>query len=192
MRPLPEGKFHYLFGDDFLVAPIHEDKSTRTVALPPGRWRYFFDDQEPLQGPMRLTRDFPPDEYPVFVRDGAVVPLRVSRPYTGFGDRDSAEFVTWLIYPSGKSEFTLSIPETHPTPEATTVKVDSSSALRIEVSGKKQPHLLRIFAKEAPSSVVLDSQPLVEGSAWNYDLKDHRLVIRNRTYAEGKYVISWR
>ena len=47
-------KFHYMFGGDFLVAPIHEDRLTRTVSLPSGRWRYLFDDRELLQGPARL------------------------------------------------------------------------------------------------------------------------------------------
>ena len=42
MRPLRLGRFHYLFGDDFLVAPIHQDSLTRTVQLPAGEWRYPF------------------------------------------------------------------------------------------------------------------------------------------------------
>jgi len=101
LRPLREGKFHYLFGDDFLVAPIHEDKLTRAVSLPPGEWRYLFDDHEVLHGPGQITRDFPLDEFPVFVREGSIVPLKVTSGYTGFGDRGSAEFTTWLIYPKG-------------------------------------------------------------------------------------------
>src|SRR5438552_10699105 len=88
MRPLAQGKFHYLFGGDFLVAPIHEDGITRTVSLPPGQWRYLFDDRDVLKGPAAVTRDFPLDEFPVFVREGAVVPLKVKRPYTGLGDQD--------------------------------------------------------------------------------------------------------
>src|ERR1043166_4110572 len=135
MRPLAEGKFHYLFGDDILVAPIHEDKLTRTVALPSGKWRYLFDDHAVVQGPAQLTRDFPLDEYPVFVREGAVVPLKVTRPYTGFGDRDSAEFMTWLIYPAGQSGFTLWHPESHPKPEATAVKVAAGGPIKNEFSG---------------------------------------------------------
>ncbi|HUW62820.1 MAG TPA: TIM-barrel domain-containing protein, partial [Candidatus Bathyarchaeia archaeon] len=37
-RPI-KGKYHYLFGDDFLVAPIYQDSLTHTVQLPRGRWR---------------------------------------------------------------------------------------------------------------------------------------------------------
>ncbi len=191
MRPLADGKFHYLFGDDFLIAPIHEDKLTRTVSLPPGGWRYLFDDREVLQGSQQLTRDFPLDEFPVFVRDGAIVPLKVKRPYTGFGDQDSAAFTTWLIYPKGRSEFTLWHPESHPKPEATTVKVDSGPALKIEFSGKHAPHILRILAKGKPAHITLDGENLPEGYAWRFDAKEQRLIIRTRDYTNGTYLIAW-
>ncbi len=192
MRPMADGKFQYLFGDDFLVAPIHEDKLTRTVSLPTGGWRYLFGDREVFQGPQQLTRDFPLDEFPVFVRDGAIVPLKVARPYTGFGDKDSADFTTWLIYPNGKSEFTLWNPETHPKPESTTVKVDSGASLTIEFSGKHAPHILRIFSKDKPNTITLDGQSIPEGDAWKFDAPDRKVIIKTHDYTQGKYVISWR
>ena len=192
IRPVSEGKFQYLFGDDFLVAPIHEDKLTRTVALPPGEWRYLFSDRELLEGPAQVTRDFPLDEFPVFVREGALVPLKVTRSYTGFGDNESAEFTTWLIYPHGTSEFTLWHPESHPKPEKTTVKVDSSESLRIEFVGKHEPHILRVFAKQRPVGITLDGENLPEGDAWGFDAKANRLVIKTRIYVGGTYQISWR
>ncbi len=198
MQPLAEGKFHYLFGGDFLVAPIHEDKLTRTVSLPAGQWRYWFDDREILQGPARITRDFPLDEFPVFVREGAVVPMKIKRSYTGLGDQTSAEYTTWLLYPKGKSEFTLFHPETHPKPEQTKVKVDSGESLKIEFTGKHEPHILRIFAKQKPSAVTLDNKKLPEATtgdgngAWSYDAQQEHLVIKTRDYVEGVYLISWR
>lgn len=191
MRPWSGGKFHYLFGNDFLVAPIHEDKLTRTVSLPPGQWRYLFADGEVLPGPTQITREFPLDEYPVFIRDGAVVPLRVTRDYTGWGDRDSAGFTTWLIYPNRRSEFTLFHPESHPQTDSSTVKVDYSATLRIEFSGKKQPHLLRILLKAKPARITLDGNELTEGEEWQFDSSDRRLIIRTQKYAQGVYLISW-
>jgi len=190
IRPLADGEFHYLFGDDFLVAPIHEDKLSRTVSLPPGGWHYLFDDRDVHQGPCQFTRDFPLDEFPVFVRDGAIVPLKVTRPYTGFGDQDSAEFTTWLIYPKGRSEFTLWHPESHPKPEATTVKVDSGPALKIEFSGKHAPHILRILANEKPASISLDDKNLPEGHAWRFEADSRRIIIKTRDYAQGTYLIK--
>jgi alpha-glucosidase (family GH31 glycosyl hydrolase) len=192
LRPQAEGKFQYLFGNDFLVAPIHEDKFTRCVSLPPGRWRYLFKDGELLQGPQLLTREFPLDEFPVFIRDGAIVPLRVTRPYTGFGAQDSAGFTTWLIYPHGRSEFTLWHPEGHPRPEATTVKVDSGQSLSIEFTGVHEPHILRVLFNEKPASVTLDGQDLPEGAAWQYDAAAQRIIIKTRQYVQGRYLIGQR
>jgi alpha-D-xyloside xylohydrolase len=192
MRPLANGKFHYLFGEDFLVAPIHQDKLTRTVTLPPGRWRYWFDDREVLKGPQQVTRDFPLDEFPVFVRDGALLPMKITRHYTGMGDQDSAEFTTWLIYPNGHGEFTLWHPETHPKPETTTVKVEDGPSLGIRFSGQRSPHILRIFATEKPVSILLDGRTLPEGDAWKFDATQQRIIVKTRDYAQGTYVISRR
>jgi alpha-D-xyloside xylohydrolase len=179
-----------MFGKDFLVAPIHENKLSRKVSLPPGAWRYLFDDRDVLQGPRQFTREFPLDEYPVFVRDGAVVPLKVTRPYTGFGDQDSAEFTTWLIYPNGRSKFTLWHPDSHPDPEDTTVEVESGSELRIQFSGKHTPHILRVAAKTKPARISLDGQDLPEGNAWEFEAEARRIIITTRDYAHGTYLIQ--
>ena len=127
----------------------------------------------------------------MFVREGAVVPLKVNRPYTGFGDRDSAGFTTWLIYPASQRQITLWHPEGHPKPEATTVKVAAAGSIKIEFSGKHEPHLLRISTKDKPSRVSLDGKDLPEGAEWKFDAKDQRLTIKTREYNEGKYQIAF-
>ena len=185
MRPV-EGDFHYLFGDDFLVAPIHEDSLSRTVTLPPGRWRYLFDDAAVIEGPTRLTREFPLEEYPVYVRDGAVIPLNVSRAYTGFGDRASEGFLTWAVYPNETSAFTVHHPDGR---GATTATVAQGQDLAVTLTGEKTPHILRVLLDRKPQQVTLDSAPLAEGDAWRYDAADRRLWITTREYAEGNYLV---
>ncbi len=189
MRPEAQGRFHYRFGNELLVAPIYADQLDWTVSLPPGRWRYLFHDDEVVSGPAQVRREFPLDEYPVFVRDGAVIPLKVTRPYTGFGDTNSAGSTTWLVYPNGNSRFTLWHPETHPQPEQTTLRVDSGASLKLEFTGKHEPHILRIFSRNKPTRVVLDGAELAEGEAWQFDAARRRLIIRTRDYAQGSYEI---
>ncbi|KAA3660160.1 MAG: glycoside hydrolase family 31 protein, partial [Calditrichaeota bacterium] len=104
------GKYHYFFGDAFLIAPIYRDTLSHTVQLPPGKWRYFFDDSRIFTGDQTIEKEFPLDEYPVFVREGAIIPLNVERSYTGFGDRASHGYTTVLIYPDTLNQFTLSDP----------------------------------------------------------------------------------
>jgi alpha-D-xyloside xylohydrolase len=189
MRPLGQGKFHYLFGNELLVAPIYADRLDWTISLPPGCWRYLFHDEEVLSGPAQFRRAFPLDEFPVFVREGAVIPLKVTRPYTGFGDTNSAGYTTWLVYPDGKSQFTLWHPESHPNPEKTTLMVDSGAPLKIEFSGQHEPHILRILLQTKPARVLLDGAELLEGEAWQYDAVHRWLIIKTREYAQGRYEI---
>jgi alpha-D-xyloside xylohydrolase len=193
MRPCDDGEFHYRFGEDFLVAPIHADSPRREVSLPEGRWRYFFRPTEAsLAGPVRLTREFPLDEYPVYLREGALVPLNVTRAYSGLGDRESSGWRTWLVNPGADGRFTLWHPETHPEPEATTVSMTAGDPLRVTFSGRREPHLLRVITGNRPRSVVRDGRELAEGADWSFEQERGVLVVRTRDYERGEYRISWR
>jgi alpha-glucosidase (family GH31 glycosyl hydrolase) len=180
-----QGDFHYLFGDDFLVAPIHEDSPRRKVHLPAGKWRYLFDDGAVIEGPATIDRDFPLDEFPVYVREGAIVPLEVSRAYSGLGDRDSTGLVTWNIYPADGSQFTLH----HPGGTSTTLSVRQQNGWTITLAGTPQPHLLRVYLPAEPQAVQLDGKPLVQGTDWRYDAPGHRLWIRTPQAIGGRYEI---
>lgn len=75
----------FLLGNDLLVAPVLDDEMrtvTRRVYLPAGRWHRFDTtgrDQDGtgtvVDGPCVVTLDVPIDEMPVFVRDGATIPM---------------------------------------------------------------------------------------------------------------------
>ncbi|MCX5757106.1 MAG: glycoside hydrolase family 31 protein [Candidatus Hydrogenedentes bacterium] len=187
-RPLDKGKYHYLFGDDFLVAPIYRDSLTNTVVLPPGRWHYLFNDTESISGPVTLTRDFPLDEFPVYIRDGAVIPMNVSRAYTGFGDQESQGYVTWAIYPNGSNAFTCHNPDKSGT---TSVRVaQKEGALDIAFEGVQKPHILRILMPAKPKTVQLDGKDLIEAGDWHYEAKDQRLWIKTKSYSSGQYRIT--
>ena len=193
MRPLAEGGFHYLFGDDFLVAPIHSDSPRRDVRLPAGEWRYLFRPAvEAIKGPARISRDFPLDEYPVFLRAGALVPLNVTRDYTGLGDPASAGFRTWLINPDADGRFTLWQPESHPDPQSTTVTMQEGNPLRIAVSGRAEPHVLRVIMAEQPARVTRDGRELAEGADWSFDAPRGALVIRPAAGINSSYEITRR
>ena len=187
-RPL-KGKYHYLFGDDFLVAPIYQDSLINAVILPDGRWRYFFRDSELHVGPVTFAKEFPLDEYPVYVREGAIIPLKVTRSYTGLGDEGSSDYLTFLIYPSEHSSFTLYDPKDNQT---TTVRVDKDEeSVSVGFSGTKKAHILRLFSPEEPVTVVLDGKPLSRGERWRYRMNDKHLLIKTETYSGGDYQIGY-
>ncbi len=65
----------YLFGPDLLVAPVWRvGQRQRTVYLPRGKWRNYFDRSQKFRGRRTITVDVPLGDIPVFVRAGAKVP----------------------------------------------------------------------------------------------------------------------
>src|SRR5262249_2913644 len=65
----------YLFGPDLLVAPVWKSgQRQRTVYLPRGTWRDFFDPKRRLRGPRTITVDVPLDAIPLYIRGDAEVP----------------------------------------------------------------------------------------------------------------------
>ena len=191
-RPLQvpvKGKYEYLFGDDFLVAPIYRDSPVREVVFPRGRWHYLFADSSTILGPTRVTWSFPLDQFPVFVRDGALVPLNVTRSYTGFGDERSTGFMTWLVYPAASGRFTRYDPGLS---DSTSVEMhQKGTVLTLEFSGKHEPHILRIHTEHAPEKVELDGRELREGESWWYHPRSRKLIVRCEQYTRGRYRITW-
>jgi alpha-glucosidase (family GH31 glycosyl hydrolase) len=177
--------YHYLFGEDILVAPIVAPGGEATVALPEGRWRYWFDDGEVLTGPTSFTRSFPLDEYPVYVREGAIIPMQISRDYTGIGDTTWDGLITFNIYPGTDHEFDYYDTATR---ALLSIEVRMKSALQIHLEGEGQPCLLRAFLSEAPESISLNDKEL-DSASWHYDSKSRRLVIPNPDGLVGRYTV---
>ena len=186
-RPLGRD-FQYMFGDYLLVAPIFRDVEQWTVRLPKGRWYYFFNDSLVFDGPQEVTMSVPLDQYPVFVRGGAIVPVAVQRPYTGLGDEESAGFTTLLIYPEGVSEFQLALPDGKG--EITIQVRETQGELAIDLNGARVPHILRVHLDHPPRSVFLDGEELPAGVRWRYDSAHCKLIVRTPQYDRGEYRVS--
>lgn len=114
MRPLVYNYFddenvyditdEFLFGDEILVAPVHEENvSERSVYFPKGFW-YDMDYGYKYEGGKSCMIYAPQNRIPVFIRAGAVIPTSEQIYNTSELDRSalSAE-----IYPYEKSEFTV-------------------------------------------------------------------------------------
>lgn len=182
-----KGKYHYLFGDNFLVAPIYKDQLSNKIKLPEGNWRYFFNDKKVLKGPATFDQEFPLDEYPVYIREGAIVPLDIKRDYTRLGTKESEGYLTWLIYPDEKNEFTVHHPDKS---GSTTLRVNNQSdKVEISLDGVKKPHILRIHMPIAPRTIELDGVVLADTAYCYFDPQTEKLRIKTSTYQEGHYTI---
>ncbi len=82
------GDWRFRVGRAFLVAPITEAGGVRDVELPSdARWYdWWRPGSEPLQGRLDAYDVGDPGRVPLFVREGAIVPLSVSSTVTGFLD----------------------------------------------------------------------------------------------------------
>jgi alpha-glucosidase (family GH31 glycosyl hydrolase) len=170
-RPV-DGKYHYLFGDNLLVAPIYKDELENEIHLPEGQWRYWFDDKEVITGSQTFTKKFPLEEFPLYIKEGAIIPLNVQRTYTGIGDSTSANYLTWLIYPKGKSEFTVY--DTKDQTPTTLIVEQQGDEIHLRFKGKKVTSLFRIHSAVRPKKVLVDG---VE-KTFQYDAKKQRLTLK--------------
>ena len=65
-------KDEYLFGPDFLVAPVVDEGTQRPVYLPPGEWLDYWTGK-PVGGGKVVVAEAPAEVIPVWVRAGAVI-----------------------------------------------------------------------------------------------------------------------
>ncbi len=93
----------YMWGDQFLVAPVYEkDAKVRNVYLPPGEWWDFWTSAR-LTGARTFSRPVDLETLPLFVKAGAIVPLDPIRQFSG---EEVSEPITLRIYPGADGRFT--------------------------------------------------------------------------------------
>ena len=190
MRPQAQGKFHYLFGNELLVAPIYADKLDWTVSLPPGRWRYLFHDDEVTSGPGTGPARLPARRIP------GVCPRRRGHPAEGH----PALHGIWRHQFSGFHHL-AGLPgrqePVHPVASGITSQTGEDHAgrgLRPDRSNSNSRASTSLTSSASslqskPARVVLDGTELAEGDSWQFDAAHQRLIIKTRDYAQGRYEI---
>jgi len=94
----------FLLGRDLLVAPIYQPGAThRMVYLPAGTWVDFWTGQR-LEGGRFVVAEAPLERMPLYVRDGAVLPMEP--PVNHTGERDG-KHLTLHVYAGQDGEFRL-------------------------------------------------------------------------------------
>jgi alpha-glucosidase (family GH31 glycosyl hydrolase) len=158
MRPLGEDAaawaddWRYMVGDAILVAPLIDGTGKRDVVLPAGAlWFDWWDQEVALQGGQTLTSYDATDQLhlPMFVREGAIIPMRIEDSSTGLGTAAQADGLTLLVWPSttkttlpvhGEAATTLQVSASRDAAQAE-VKVDAASGklwLRVGIGGPTQ------------------------------------------------------
>jgi alpha-glucosidase (family GH31 glycosyl hydrolase) len=147
--------YRYLLGGAFLVAPLLDGTGKRTVTLPPGRY-YDFYDHTIAEGGSTVAFSDGGDigKIPVFIRQGAIVPLDVVDAANALGDARSEGTITLLVYPGAAlSRFTLR-DEDDSAVELTAQATTTESTLTI--ANAKRAVRARMRSELAPTAVSID------------------------------------
>jgi alpha-glucosidase (family GH31 glycosyl hydrolase) len=161
LRPIGEpaswpGDYRYTLGDALLVAPLLDASGKRSVALPAGsRWFDLWTGAA-LDGGTTTTADFSADrqKLPVYIREGAIIPMNVEDDVTAFGDAGSKGALTVVVFPSaGGSTFPLREDDDAVT---TLDAKQTGTAVEVRLSATPKRALLRIRAEAAPTAATLN------------------------------------
>jgi hypothetical protein len=183
-------------GSELYVPIVTERTSTMTVQLPSGSWIDYWDESRLLTGTLDRYA-VPLGREPIFIRQGALIPMEVERAETGHGTAQSRGSLTVLVYPSGSTSFRYR--EDAFTPWVTFSSTQTESQLTLEASpAPSQPVLYRIGRWDtAPVSVGVEGttvtvnqggtlargadEAAVNGSprsAWYWDARAQRLIVK--------------
>jgi alpha-glucosidase (family GH31 glycosyl hydrolase) len=179
----------YLFGNELLVAPIVQPNAvTREVYLPDGAWFDFWTNARHAGRQTITWTDHDPTHIPLFIRDGAVVPMLLTAVDT-LCDADYVnnpavrtldDGLQVLIYPAGNTSFTLF-------DESDIRCVANDGTVAVTVTTSARPLLLQLH-RPAPASVTRDGAALREAAtaaafdaapeAWRADAQTRMLFVK--------------
>ena len=158
----------YLFGPDLLVAPMLQAGDRRVVTFPDGDWVELWTG-ETIAGPVTREVEAPLARIPVYLRAGALVPVRL-HPSLAWGDGMSADCVHALV---------LTLPATPRAVRvyqsvdeyATVIATPHAEGFTLDLDGSAETRCLLLYGM--PVSGVTVNGDAVE---WHHD--GVRVVIR--------------
>ena len=142
----------YLFGDNFLVAPILDEQDERKVYLPEGQWVDYWD-KSVFTGPKWITCYAPLEKLPLFVRAGSIIPMG---PEISYVDEVPTDPITLDIYPGGRGEFEF-------VDDAETIQFvceETTNGLRVEIGKSRHQYFLQVNNLNKPRAVQVGNQTL--------------------------------
>jgi oligosaccharide 4-alpha-D-glucosyltransferase len=172
----------YLWGPDFLVAPVTEPDAARKDVVFPRKGSVWFDfyTDEPHRGGIIETVATRPDRIPTFVRAGAFVPL--AQPVQSTRDYSTAKLDLHYWHDAGVTRA-----------EGHLYDDDGHTAHAYE-SGKYE--LVRFSSRLADGRLALDIVPETGAAATptarSFDLKVHNVAARPRAVQAGGRPVRFR
>ena len=184
----------YVFGRDLLVAPVLDEGEARTMAFPAGKWTSLWDGKV-VAGPANLKINAPLDMIPVFIKEGAAIPVQLC-PKLQFGESMAPGRIHALVVtsPAEKEEISLPISQNQ---EARVTIQPCEGGFSVGWQNLPETHTLLIYGG-AITAVDLDGKRLPKRTkgeledvrpGWNASAKTNRVCVRlpvDRSWVEIK------
>ncbi len=160
----------HLLGEDIFVKPITGENATVAINLPENNaWFDYWTDSFYEAG-QKIAKTYSEKSYPIFIKAGAIIPLKVDDNVTGHGDGRSKGKQTFLIYPYGNSSTTYH----KPTGDGVSyqdikVSVNKNGTIDFE-SVQKEDCIFLIKSKKKPVNIS-------NAKEWSYDEKTNTIRI---------------
>ncbi|HUS00518.1 MAG TPA: hypothetical protein VMY77_02255, partial [Chitinophagaceae bacterium] len=167
--------------------------------LPKGNWFNFWTDEK-LTGQKEITWNGDLYHFPMYVREGAIIPMEVKNDVSGFGTKRSAGYVTVSIWPkiTGQSSFIFHDTEA----PVTFVQQGYDKVLQVNWSSSVMNYIFRLNTedKRAPKKITSSVNTLIAFSGahtfnnssadgWFYDRANQKLWIKIRSGAQNSIKI---
>jgi len=158
-RPLNKFNWHHLLGDYLLAAPIAEAGGDKKVLFPDGVWIDYFTGEK-YTGPAAVELTFPLDRCPLYVREGAIIPMDW-REGGVFDDSTATPApLTAFIYVGESGGFNVYEEDG---PGARIAYENTDGLLRLTLSATTRSYAFRLLGVAAPAAVTATpSGPLTE------------------------------
>jgi len=154
--------YRYWLGGAFLVVPVLDGSGARDIEIPSDA-RYFdlLDDNALPIEPGTLLSDVDVSDarrIPVFAREGAIIPMEIGSPLTGFGTAASSGALTLLVYPAAvASSFDVVLDDDS---IELTVEAETGTGLAsVALGARDRTLLLRVRIDAVPAAVLLGGAP---------------------------------
>ncbi len=190
-------QYQFMIGDNLLVAPVlSEYENFRKLYLPEGKWLDWWTNKV-FEGKKWIIVEAPIDRIPLFIREGAIIPMEPKQNYVG--ENNNSE-LTLKIFPSQDSKYNFyeddgkSLNYKNGQFLLTSIKVKNNSNLDIDIekeNGEYDPdrksYQLNIYRNKPVNIVTIngrsikpfdDTEELKNKTGYIFDSQKNLLIIK--------------
>jgi alpha-glucosidase (family GH31 glycosyl hydrolase) len=181
----------FTLGQDMMVATVAApgDPALVDLWIPPGEWVDFFTGEE-LTGPAEITRSVPLENYAVFMRKGAILPMQPELPTSAHGPQDDLIINVWpgadgdfqlyedegrgFAYKDGAYRWTPISTNTSANGACHTLNIDAARGQNFLGALQSRSWQLRFIGVEEPQTVELNGNTLAD---WSHDATSQTVTV---------------